>query len=325
MRTNPRASFMAAVAAALARHSNAAATVDLSWHAPNATFINNLTQVIGGSGIYGYIYDSSETPDEEYGIYNWCNMPHVRKTEYKKPSSEYKLQYVELVSFRMSKFLISLLTFNLQIHRHHKRTVYASNAFPVESYGWDCNDEGLFYYGKPFPGKKPAHTYWQGYISPVNPFVPSGFIGTCQFPQITSGGLGDSWQHGKDLYEVYHDLLGFLPDDANEKATFRVTNNQITSQVAGMVINGMFGIEEDHPLLIQVGILQHKYQTQAEKFPRPVVSTLWNHNTAALYHPTYSMPSNLVPTGRIISQLHHRSMPPWMVSLASLQPTRAST
>jgi len=98
MRTNPRASFMAAVAPSLARHGNAAATVDLSWHAPNATFINNLTEVIGGSGIYGYIFDSSETPDEKYGVYNWCNMPHVRKTEYKKPSSEYKLQYVEIVS-----------------------------------------------------------------------------------------------------------------------------------------------------------------------------------------------------------------------------------
>jgi acid phosphatase len=75
-------------------------------------------------------------------------------------------------------------------------------------------------------------------------------LGTCQFPQITAGGLGDSWQHGKDLYGVYHDLLRFLPDDS--EVTFRVTQNVITSEVAGMVINGMFGTEAEFPLLIEV-------------------------------------------------------------------------
>lgn len=88
---------MAAVAASMARHGQAASTVDLSWHAPSATEINNLTQVIGGSGVYGFIFNSSNTPAREYGTYNWCNMPHVRATEYKTPSSEYQLQYVELV------------------------------------------------------------------------------------------------------------------------------------------------------------------------------------------------------------------------------------
>ncbi|KAE8450855.1 hypothetical protein EG329_005768 [Mollisiaceae sp. DMI_Dod_QoI] len=232
MRTNPRAGFLAAVAASLARHGKAA-SVDLGWYAPNATAINNLTQVVSGSGIYGFIYNNSNAPADEYGIYNWCNMPHVRKTEYQTPSSEYKLQYVEV------------------IHRHHKRTVYASNSFPVESYGWNCDDEGLFYYGQPKEGNKSAHSYWQGFISPQNPFIPSGFLGTCQFPQITAGGLDDSWQHGQDLYGVYHDLLGFLPNDMEEKVAFRVTQNVITSEVAGMVINGMFNTQADVPLLIE--------------------------------------------------------------------------
>lgn len=96
MRTNPRSNLMAAVAASLARNSSAA-TVDLGWYPPNATSINNLTQVMAGSDIYGWIYNNSQVPVDEYGIYNWCNMPHVRKTEYKLPSSEYKLQYVEVV------------------------------------------------------------------------------------------------------------------------------------------------------------------------------------------------------------------------------------
>jgi hypothetical protein len=96
MRSNPRNAFMAAVAASLGRHANAQA-VDISWHAPSATEINDLAQVISGSGVYGFIYNSSSVPDSAYGNYNWCNMPHVRSTEYKKPSPEFALQYVEVV------------------------------------------------------------------------------------------------------------------------------------------------------------------------------------------------------------------------------------
>jgi acid phosphatase len=48
--------------------------------------------------------------------------------------------------------------------------------------------------------------------------------------------------------------LGFLPDNANEKVSFRVTQNVITSEVAGMVVNGMFDTQNDIPLLIEVDI-----------------------------------------------------------------------
>jgi hypothetical protein len=94
-------------------------------------------------------------------------------------------------------------------------------------------------------------SYWSVYTSEINPFAPAGFNGTCQFPQITREGLDDSWQHGKDLYGVYHDLLGFLPDAMGDKVTYRVTNNVITSQVAGMVINGMYAPSSVVPLRIQ--------------------------------------------------------------------------
>ncbi|RDW82422.1 histidine acid phosphatase-2 [Coleophoma cylindrospora] len=268
MRINQGAAFMAAAASTLLG-GGAQAAVDLGWYPPNATVINSLAQVLNGTDIYGFVYNSSSVPDSVYGTYNWCNMPHVRATEYQKPSAEYQLQYVEV------------------IHRHHKRTVYASNAFPVESYGWDCDDEGLFYYGQPKDGRKSAHTYWQGYTSPENPFVPSGFLGSCQFPQITAGGLDDSWQHGKDLYGVYHDLLGFLPNNTQEKATFRVTQNVITSEVAGMVINGMFGTEANYPLLIQasgIDSLEPAYScaVSSNLFSDITSSTNWqSHLTAA--------------------------------------------
>ena len=166
-------------------------------------------------------------------------MPHVRRTEYTKVNSSYALEYVEV------------------IHRHHKRTPYAANAFPVETYPWYCDDENLFYYGAPLPtqgANHSANTYWSVYTSSSNPLAPQGFNGTCQFPQITRGGLDDSWQHGNDLYGVYHDLLGFLPEQYDPNlVSFRVTNNVITSQVASMLTSGMFGSEahQNLPLLVQ--------------------------------------------------------------------------
>ncbi|POS71815.1 hypothetical protein DHEL01_v209797 [Diaporthe helianthi] len=226
------------------------AAVDLSWYPPAQTLVNNLTNVVSNSttGVYGFIYDSSHTPDEAYGTYNWCNMPHVRATEYKVPPDEYELVYVEL------------------IHRHHKRTPYAANSFPVESYTWDCDDEGLYFFARPFSDPSSpdpnagrnasALAFWAGF-SDFNPFgaIAQGFKGTCQFPQITAQGLDDSWQHGADLYGAYHDLLGFLPsrDDPawRQKVKYRVTNNVITSEVAGMVINGMWRTTDSVPLHIQ--------------------------------------------------------------------------
>lgn len=83
--------------------ANATSGVDLGWYAPSQTLVNNLTNVVSSStaGVYGFIYNSSVTPDDEYGAYNWCNMPHVRKTEYVVPDEEYELVYVELVSLSL--------------------------------------------------------------------------------------------------------------------------------------------------------------------------------------------------------------------------------
>ena len=72
--------------------------VDVSWHPPADNQVNDLDSALHSDGVYGFIFDSSETPEGQYGAYNLCNMPHVRKTEYVKPSAEYELQYVELVS-----------------------------------------------------------------------------------------------------------------------------------------------------------------------------------------------------------------------------------
>lgn len=57
-----------------------------------------------------------------------------------------------------------------------------------------------------------------------------------------------------DLKAVYSDLLGFIPKDYNpDIISYRVTNNVITSQVASMLIAGMYPSRsnKDTPLLIQ--------------------------------------------------------------------------
>lgn len=79
--------------------STSSDAVDVTWHRPAQTEINSLESVINGSGIYGFIFDSSTTPDSvPYSTYNWCNMPRVRAQEYKVPDPDYQLQYVEVVS-----------------------------------------------------------------------------------------------------------------------------------------------------------------------------------------------------------------------------------
>jgi len=224
----------------LSRASVAADAVDLGWYPPAKTQINNLTAVVNGNGVYGFIYNSSETPADVYGTYNWCNMPHVRAAEYVKPDDKYQLIYVEL------------------IHRHHKRTPYQDNSFPIETYHWDCGDIIQYHHASPLSRNNTqtaTPAYWKTSPSPLNPFTPSGWQGTCSFPQITASGLSDSWQHGADLYTVYHTIHALLPAQNNpswrSKTAYHVTNNPITSQVAGMLLHGSWRTTDPVPLLIQ--------------------------------------------------------------------------
>lgn len=185
--------------------------------------ITNLDKVFSpAQGTNGGIY-SLQQENDNYGAYNFCNMPHVRKSEYKVPDG-YKLEYVEV------------------IHRHHKRTPYASNVFPKEDIPLLCDGVIDFYYGQVKSENSSALVGWNSYVDLQNPFAAQyGFNGSCQFPQLSQGGLEDSFQHGKDLYENYHSNLGFLPESYDsEKVKFFATNNVITSQVAGALISGMF-------------------------------------------------------------------------------------
>ena len=58
------------------------ASAKVVHYPPTSSNLNNLNFVLNGSGTPG-IFNSSLTSEKEYGIYNWCNMPHVRSQEYK--------------------------------------------------------------------------------------------------------------------------------------------------------------------------------------------------------------------------------------------------
>ncbi|GME70592.1 unnamed protein product [Ambrosiozyma monospora] len=204
---------------------------------------SNLDAVFNASqGTNNGIYNSSTSPI--YGLYNFCNEPHVRSDIYPTVDSKYKLQYVEVV------------------HRHHKRSPYSSNTFPEEQLGVYCTNDTVnggstAIHGASFANSSLA-VNWHPYLDPTNPFsrqAPYFDQGlTCQLPQLTTSGLQDSLQHGKDLYDVYSSKLGFLPAQYDpEQIKFRVTNNVITSQVASALIHGMFPeLNESVDTLIQV-------------------------------------------------------------------------
>ncbi|KAJ7837045.1 phosphoglycerate mutase-like protein [Mycena olivaceomarginata] len=205
---------------------------------PAQSRTNNLTFALTGTGATG-IFNSSTVPDASYGEYNWCNMPHVRPREYKTPSHEYTLEYVEV------------------IQRHHKRTPYASNTFFKEDVAWSCIGEGPVAYGKGPSGVSSEVTeiQWQAFRSNDNPWINSvgpGFVGsTCQLPQITADGIVDSHTHGSDLRAVYASRLGLGQQFNPSTAQIRVTNNVITSQVAGGLVKGLFPGTENAAVLIQ--------------------------------------------------------------------------
>lgn len=125
------------------------ASAAVTRYPPKSSEINNLDAALNGTGAPG-IYNSANTPDEIYGTYNWCNMPHVRQREYEAPAGEYVLKYVEV------------------IQRHHKRTPYSSNVFFREDITWDCSS-GRPSFGLQNDENKSSRINWRRYTSSQDP------------------------------------------------------------------------------------------------------------------------------------------------------------
>ncbi|KAB8297393.1 hypothetical protein EYC80_002736 [Monilinia laxa] len=186
-------------------------------------------------GSYGGIYSAlpkSTISNVTYGTYDYCSMPHPRVSEYKLPAPvadanvEAKIVYLEY------------------LQRHQRRTMY--NVLPSgETTPFNCSDILPYLYASPRDSttQPPVPVYSQTYTDPGNPFLSTYISGTCQYPQLTIGGLLDGQQHGRDLSEVYGvtGKLSLFPKDPSREATyFRSSESPLTQQSAGGVLRGIW-------------------------------------------------------------------------------------
>ncbi|QNP99904.1 YALIA101S03e16864g1_1 [Yarrowia lipolytica] len=169
----------------------------------------------------------------EYGGYNYCSMPHPHIDTYELPAA------ILNGSVRGS---MAGLTY---IQRHQKRTSY--HTYQDEDIRYDCSELVPFLFGENrdstglLNAAIPVHDYV--YTPDSNPYVSSGYVphGSCQFPQLTIGGLEDGFQHGRDLWNVYGDKMGIIPAVPSlDHIWLRRSNKDLTAQTAGGVLRGLW-------------------------------------------------------------------------------------
>ncbi|KAH8424421.1 histidine phosphatase family protein [Aspergillus melleus] len=182
-------------------------------------------------GPYGGIYAApadQPSPPSHNDVYNYCSMPHPRAETYALPppiannSVSARLVYLEYMQ------------------RHQRRTPY--NILPGgENEPFNCDNIRPHLYAAPEQGASPAHVYGQAYSDPANPFLASYVNGSCQYPQLTIGGLLDGYQHGRDLHAVYSDKLDLIPSSPDRKKVWlRSTSSVLTQSSAGGVLRGIW-------------------------------------------------------------------------------------
>ncbi|RMZ40927.1 histidine acid phosphatase [Aspergillus flavus] len=190
----------------------------------HTTFITNASL-----GTYGGIYNAPADATSPIGdVYNYCSMPHPNEDTYSLPppvanhSVTARLVYLEY------------------LQRHQRRTPY--NLLPGgENQDYNCDNIHPHLYAAPAAqGTLPAKVYGQAYSDPSNPFLTTYVNGSCQYPQLTIGGLLDGYQHGRDLRAVYGDQLGLIPDSPDGKVWFRSSSSALTQGSAGGVLRGIF-------------------------------------------------------------------------------------
>ncbi|KAF7910046.1 uncharacterized protein EAF01_003764 [Botrytis porri] len=200
------------------------------------TGLNDTSYITNTSlGSYGGIYSArgkSTTSNITYGTYDYCSMPHPRVQEYRLPSP------VANGSVKADLVYLEYL------QRHQRRTMY--NVLPSgETVPFDCSDILPYLYAGPQDTtlEQPIPVHASTYTDPHNPFLSNYISGTCQYPQLTIGGLSDGYQHGRDLSGVYGATgkLSLFPTTPSlEKTYFRSSESPLTQQSAGGVLRGIW-------------------------------------------------------------------------------------
>ncbi|KAF2480805.1 histidine phosphatase superfamily [Neohortaea acidophila] len=185
-------------------------------------------------GTYGGIYQAGtydwNVENKTYGTYDYCFMPHPRVQEYRLPAP---------VANGSVKAELVYLQY---LQRHQRRTPY--NILPTgENQPFECDNIDTYLYAGPGQGvsaQAPIDVYGETYTDPTNPFVKTYIPGTCQYPQLTIGGLLDAYIHAQDLWGVYGEKLGFLPSCPDNTTWFRSSESPLTQQTAGGVLRGIW-------------------------------------------------------------------------------------
>ncbi|ESZ93517.1 putative histidine acid phosphatase [Sclerotinia borealis F-4128] len=186
-------------------------------------------------GSYGGIYyapGKTISLNVRYGAYDYCSMPHPRIPEYQLPAP---------IANGSVKAEIVYLEY---LQRHQRRTMY--NVLPSgEIVPFNCSDVLPYLYAGPHDpsSQQPIKVYAQTYTDPSNPFLGTYVPGTCQYPQLTIGGLLDGYRHGQDLARVYGatgKLSLFPTTPSPETAYFRSSESPLTQQSAGGVLRGIW-------------------------------------------------------------------------------------
>ncbi|KAI2785969.1 hypothetical protein POX_h09734 [Penicillium oxalicum] len=221
--------------------------------------LNQTTYISNSSiGLYGGVYKAptnGPTAGDPYGVYDYCSMPHPRSQEYKMPGP------VANGSVRAELVYLEYL------QRHQRRSPY--NILPGgENQAYECDNVRPYVYAGPngHSGMQPVPMYAQTYEDPTNPFSP-GVNGTCQFPQITVGGIQDGFQHGKDLWRVYGEKLGLIPKKPSHRVWFRSSESVLTQASAGAVLRGVWpdydGALPLHQMVSSVDTVNEGYSCSA--------------------------------------------------------------
>lgn len=104
-----------------------------------------------------------------------------------------------------------------------------------------CDNILPYLYAGPASSQVPLQVYAKTYTDSSNPFAMESVQGTCQYPQLTVGGLLDGYQHGRDIRALYGDKLGLLPSYPDErKVWFRSSSSPLTQDSAGGVLRGIW-------------------------------------------------------------------------------------
>lgn len=116
----------------------------------------------------------------------------------------------------------------------------------IIKYGWDqeyyCHNIQPYVYTAASASSLfslPVHA--QPYTDPTNPFIVNYVNGSCQYPQLTIGGLLDGYEHGRDLWAIYGEKLHLLPSSPNQgNVLFRSSSSALTQGTASGVLRGVW-------------------------------------------------------------------------------------